>query len=184
MRSSHEARLILPVGPRDHLIGPEDAPVSLVEYGDYQCPYCRAAHPIVLELLHRMRDEIAFCFRHFPITTIHPFAEVAAEAAEAAGAQGDFWTMHDWIYQNQKTIAPDDLRRAARLLGLDGERFDTDLASHRLAPRVREDFLSGVRSGVNGTPTFFIDGVRHDGGWDLESLADAIREAAGTHARR
>jgi protein-disulfide isomerase len=184
MRSSHHARLTVPLGPRDHRIGPTDAPVTLVEYGDYQCPYCRAAHPIVLALIDRMEDQLAFAFRHFPITTIHPFAEIAAEAAEAAGAQGEFWAMHDWIYQNQETIAPDDLRAAARLLGLDGEQFDADLLSHRFAPRVREDFLSGVRSGVNGTPTFFINGIRHDGGWDLESLAEAVGAAAESRARR
>jgi protein-disulfide isomerase len=183
-QSSYEARLSHPVGPRDHVIGPTDAPVTLVEYGDYECPYCRAAHVIVLALLDRMESEIAFCFRHFPITTLHPFAEVAAEAAEAAGVQGKFWAMHDWIYENQETIGPDDLRRAARLLGLDGERFDADLASQRFASRVREDFLGGVRSGVNGTPTFFVNGVRHDGRWDLESLEEAVDLAAAEHAHR
>jgi protein-disulfide isomerase len=117
-------------------------------------------------------------FRHFPITTLHPLAETAAEAAEAAGAQGKFWPMHDWIYEHQDTLALDDLLAAATRLGLDAEAFAADVAGHRHERKIREDFMSGVRSGVNGTPTFFVNGVRHDGGYDLDSLLDAIGAAA------
>jgi protein-disulfide isomerase len=176
--SYHPPRLVLPVGPRDHVRGPEDAAVTLVEYGDYQCPYCGAAHPAVKELLELEPDTVRFVFRHFPITTLHPLAETAAEAAEAAGAQGKFWPMHDWIYEHQDRLALDDLLAAAMRLGLDAEAFAADVAGHRHERKIREDFMSGVRSGVNGTPTFFINGVRHDGGYDLDSLLDAIGAAA------
>jgi protein-disulfide isomerase len=170
--------VVLPVGRRDHVRGPEDAAVTLVEYGDYQCPYCGAAHPAVKELLELEPDTVRFVFRHFPITTLHPLAETAAEAAEAAGAQGRFWPMHDWIYEHQDRLALDDLLAAATRLGLDAEAFAVDVAGHRHERKIREDFMSGVRSGVNGTPTFFVNGVRHDGGYDLDSLLDAIGAAA------
>jgi protein-disulfide isomerase len=177
-RTYHAPRLILPVGPRDHIRGPKGAPVTLVEYGDYQCPFCGAAHPVVKEILALETNTVRFVFRHFPITTLHPFAEPAAEAAEAAGAQGKFWQMHDWIFEHQDAIAPDDLVEAAAGLGLDVERFAGDVAEHRYERKIREDFMSGVRSGVNGTPTFFINAVRHDGGFDPRSLLDAIEAAA------
>ena len=157
--------------------GPLDAPVTLVEYGDYQCPYCGLADPIVGEVREAIGTDLRFVFRHFPITTIHPFAEIAAEAAEAAGAHDGFWEMHDWIFDHQDRLTPDDLREAALALGLDIDRFDADLAGRRYAQRVRDDFLSGVRSGVNGTPTFFVNGVRHDGDFDLDSLLAAVRSA-------
>jgi protein-disulfide isomerase len=156
--------------------GDLDAPITLVEYGDYQCPFCGAAHPVTKELLRVER--VRFVFRHFPITTLHPFAEPAAEAAEAAAAQGKFWQMHDWIYEHQQTIAPEDLLEAAARLGLDANRFAGDLTEHRHEKKIRDDFMSGVRSGVNGTPTFFINGVRHDGGFSLEELLEAIQTAA------
>jgi protein-disulfide isomerase len=177
-RSHHAPRLTLPVGPRDHIRGPKAAPVTLVEYGDYQCPFCGAAHPVVNEILDLEPNGVRFVFRHFPLTTIHPLAEPAAEAAEAAGAQGKFWQMHDWIYEHQDTMAPDDLLAAAADLGLDLTRFSSDVMGHRHEQKIREDFMSGVRSGVNGTPTFFINGVRHDGGYDLDALLGAIEVAA------
>jgi protein-disulfide isomerase len=170
------------VSARDHVLGPEDAPVTLVEYGDFQCPYCGMAYPIVQAVREEMGDDLRFAFRHFPITTIHPYAEGAAEAAEAAGAQGQFWEMHDWLFEHQDSLAPNDIVKAASLLELDVDRFVADLAQHRFAPRVREDFMSGVRSGVNGTPTFFINGLRHDGEWDFESLLAALQQAAGVRA--
>jgi len=181
-RTVHEPRLAPPVSARDHVIGPEDAPVTLVEYGDYQCPYCGMAYPIVNAVREEMGDDLRFVFRHFPITTIHPYAEGAAEAAEAAGAQGQFWEMHDWLFEHQDSLAPSDIVKAAGLLELDVDRFVADLTQHRFAPRVREDFMSGVRSGVNGTPTFFINGLRHDGEWDFDSLLAALRQAAGVRA--
>jgi protein-disulfide isomerase len=177
-QSYHPPQLSLPVGPRDHIRGPKDAPVTIVEYGDYQCPYCGEAHPIVKSLLDLEPNAIRFVFRNFPITSIHPQAETAAEAAEAAGAQGKFWEMHDWIYEHQRKMAPDDLAAAAAKLGLDADRFAAEMSSHAHEKRIREDFMSGVRSGVNGTPTFFINGARHDGGYQLEELLAAIEAAS------
>jgi protein-disulfide isomerase len=177
-QSYHPPQLALPVGSRDHIRGPQDAPVTLVEYGDYQCPYCGEAYPIMKSLLDLEPNAIRFVFRNFPITTIHPLAETAAEAAEAAGAQGKFWQTHDWIYEHQDTIAPDDLVAAAAPLGLDVNRVAADMTARRHEKKIREDFMSGVRSGVNGTPTFFINGVRHDGGYQLEELLAAIEAAS------
>jgi protein-disulfide isomerase len=163
---------------RDHIQGPADAAVTLVEYGDYECPYCGAAYPIVKELQARMGDGLKFVFRNFPITTSHPHAEQAAEAAEAAAAQGRFWEMHDLLYENQRRLRDQDLHAYAEQLGLDVEQFDKDLAEHVHASRVREDFMSGVRSGVNGTPSFYVNGSRHDDSYDLETLLAALERAA------
>jgi protein-disulfide isomerase len=180
MRTSFEALLTLPVSnDRDHIQGPSDAPVTLVEYGDYQCPYCGAAYPIIKEVQARMGERLRFVFRNFPITTAHPQAEQAAEAAEAAGAQDRFWPMHDLLYENQRHLADEDLVRYAGQLGLDVDAFGHDLAEHVHAARVREDFMSGARSGVNGTPTFYINGVRHDDSYDVDTLLAALNRAAG-----
>jgi protein-disulfide isomerase len=163
---------------RDHVQGAADAAVTLVEYGDYECPYCGAAYPIVKEIQARMGDRLRFVFRNFPITTSHPHAEQAAESAEAAAAQERFWEMHDLLYENQRRLEDDDLRAYAEQLGLDVERFGSELAEHVHAARVREDFMSGVRSGVNGTPTFYVNGARHDDSYELEILLDAVERAA------
>jgi protein-disulfide isomerase len=174
-----DAALTTPVAEdRDHIQGPADAAVTLVQYGDYECPYCGAAYPIIREVQARMRERLRFVFRNFPITTSHPHAEQAAEAAEAAAVQDRFWEMHDLLYENQKRLRDDDLHAYAEKLGLDVELFDAELAEHVHAARVREDFMSGVRSGVNGTPTFYIDGVRHDDSYDLETLLGALERAA------
>jgi protein-disulfide isomerase len=174
-----EAMLTLPISPgRDHIRGPVDAPVTLLEYGDYECPYCGLAHPIVRAVEQEMAGALRFVFRHFPLTTVHPHAELAAEAAEAAGAQRKFWAMHDMLYENQQQLDPPRLLVYAETLGLDLKRFGSDLGQHVHASKVREDFLSGVRSGVNGTPSFFINGVRHDGPWDFATLLAAVRQAA------
>ena len=179
MRTQFAAELVVPVSEeRDHVQGPASAPVTLVEYGDYECPYCGAAYPIVKELQARVGDQLRFVFRNFPISTSHPHAEQAAEAAEAAAAQGSFWEMHDHLYEHQRRLEDDDLRAYAAELGLDVDRFSAELADHTHADRVREDFMSGVRSGVNGTPTFYVNGLRHDGSYELESLLDAIGQAA------
>jgi protein-disulfide isomerase len=170
--------LTVPVGDRDHIQGPSDAPVILVEYGDYECPFCGKAYPMIKGIQQRMGDRLCFVFRNFPISTSHPHAVRAAEAAEAAGAQGKFWEMHDVIYENQQTLEDDDLRTFAEQLGLDMERFDRDMDSRRHAERVRHDFMSGVRSGVNGTPTFFLNGVRYDDRWDQGNLLRAVQQAA------
>jgi protein-disulfide isomerase len=170
--------LTVPVNDRDHIQGPSDAPVTLVEYGDYECPFCGKAYPMIKGIQQRMGDSLCFVFRNFPISTSHPHAVRAAEAAEAAGAQGKFWEMHDVIYENQQTLEDDDLRTFAEQLGLDMERFDRDMDSRRHAERVRHDFMSGVRSGVNGTPTFFLNGVRYDDRWDQGNLLRAVQQAA------
>jgi protein-disulfide isomerase len=175
-----EAVLVLPVSPaRDHIRGPIDAPVTLLEYGDYECPYCGAAHGIVHAIRARMGDQLRFVYRHFPLTTMHPHAEPAAEAAEAAGSQGRFWPMHDLLFENQQQLAAPHLLAYARTLGLDLARFSSELAEHVHHPKVRADFMSGVRSGVNGTPTFYINGRRHDGPWDAGNLLAALQRAAG-----
>ena len=171
------AHLSPPVTERDHVRGPDTASVTLVEYGDYECPYCRMAHGIVQQVEEVLGDRLRFVFRHFPLTQAHPHAELAAEAAEAAGAQGRFWEMHDTLYQNQEHLEAPALVRYAAAIGLDLPRFEGDLVERAFAPRVREHFLSGVHSGVNGTPTFFINGIRHDGPWDAPSLLAALREA-------
>ena len=171
-----EAVLTMPVTEgRDHIQGPADAAVTLVEYGDYECPYCGAAYPIIKEVQARMGERLRFVFRNFPITTSHPHAEQAAEAAEAAATQGRFWQMHDLLYENQRRLRDQDLRAHAERLGLEVERFDKELAQHVHAARVHEDFMSGVRSGVNGTPTFYINGTRHDDSYDIETLLAALQ---------
>ena len=177
--SQWEASLTVPVSEeRDHIQGPADAPVTLVEYGDYQCPYCGAAHPIVKEVLGRMGEQLRFVFRNFPITTSHPRAEHAAEAAEAAGAQGQFWPMHDLLLENQAQLDDTHLRQYAERIGLDVDAFEHDLTEHTQTPRVREDFMSGVRSGVNGTPSFYVNDVRYDDSYDIDTLVAALERAA------
>jgi protein-disulfide isomerase len=170
-------RLVLPVSARDHSQGPADAPVTLVEYGDFECPYCGAAQPIVQAVQQRLDDRLRFVFRNFPLSQAHPHAEHAAEAAEAAGAQGRFWEMHDTLFEQQRALDDDHLLQHAAALGLDTEVFEREMTEHRYAARVREDFLSGVRSGVNGTPTFFINGLRHDDSYDRDTLLAAIERA-------
>ena len=178
------AKLAVPVSEnRDHIKGPRTAPVTLVEYGDYECPFCGQAHYVVKDLERRAGNLIRFAFRNFPLTTIHPHAERAAEAAEAAGAQGRFWEMHDCLFENQHALEDEDLLGYAALVGLDIPRFVRDLREGRYLNRIREDFLSGARSGVNGTPTFFINGVRHDGPWDLVTLMTTIDDAVSGRRR-
>ena len=173
--STTSPRLTVPLNERDHVIGAETAPVTVVEYGDYECPYCGAAHPVTKALQQALGDNLRFAYRHFPLSQIHPHSYQAAEAAEAAGAQDRFWEMHDMLFENQGRLTSQDLLAYAGALGLELEPFAEDLAEHRHAPKIREDFLSGVRSGVNGTPTFFINGVRHGGGYDLASMLEAVR---------
>jgi protein-disulfide isomerase len=173
------AKLAVPVSEeRDHIRGPLASPVTLVEYGDYECPFCGQAYYVVKELERRAGNLMRFVFRNFPLTTVHPHAERAVEAAEAAGAQGKFWEMHDCLYENQQALEDEDLLEYAALVGLDIPRFVREMREGRYLSRMREDFLSGARSGVNGTPTFFINGLRHDGPWDLATLTAAIEAAA------
>jgi protein-disulfide isomerase len=170
----HQPVLTVPINDHDHIIGSHDATMTLVEYGDYQCPYCGAAHPSVKEVLRVLGDDLLFAFRHFPLSQIHQYAFQAAEAAEAAGAQDRFWQMHDLLFTHQDRLATPDLIGYAGALGLDVQRFVSDLESHRHAERIREHFMSGVRSGVNGTPTFFVNGIRHNGSYDPDSLLEAL----------
>jgi protein-disulfide isomerase len=159
-----------PVTERDHTAGSEDAPVTLVEYGDYECPYCGMAYPIVKAAQRQLGDRLRFVFRNFPLREIHPHAQHAAEAAESAGAQRKYWEMHDTIFEHQHALEDDDLVRYAKSIGIDADRVAQDLANGTYAKHVRGDFRSGVRSGVNGTPTFFINGDRYEGPW-----ADEVR---------
>jgi protein-disulfide isomerase len=175
MTDNDVARLSLPVTDRDHVQGAMRAVLTLVEYGDYQCPHCGRAYPIVKEVQRRLGSQLRFVFRNFPLAQIHPHAQHAAEAAEAAAVHGRFWEMHDALFEHQGALDDRHLAQYAESVGLDRERFLQDLTSHTYAPRVREDFLSGVKSGVNGTPTFFINGIRHDDGWDVETLTQALQ---------
>lgn len=177
MRTHFAPRLVLPVGERDHIRGSASAPVTLVEYGDYQCPYCGMANPIVDEIRRELGDGLRFVFRNFPLTEVHPHAEHAAEIAEAAGAHHKFWEMHDILYAHQDALDDHHLAEYAASLGLPASEVSRALGQHAYSDRVREDFMSGVRSGVNGTPTFFINGVRHDGSFERDTLLAAIAEA-------
>jgi protein-disulfide isomerase len=161
-----KSKLTLPVANRDHIQGPIDAPVALLEYGDYECPACGQAYPIVKAIQKRMGNRLCFAFRNFPLTNMHPYAEHAAEAAEAAGAQGRFWEMHDLLFENQDELGDENLARYASALGLDASHLIKEILAGAYTDRVREDFQSGARGGVNGTPTFFLNGVRFEGGPD------------------
>ena len=171
------AVLAVPVGGDDHSQGPADAAVTLVEYGDFECPHCRRAYPIVKEVQRRLGPRLRFVFRNFPLKEVHVHAEHAAEVAEAAGAQGKFWVMHDRLFERQFALEDDNLIEYAAELGLDAARVARELAAHIYKAQVRDDFMSGVRSGVNGTPTFFINGVRYDASWDADPLAAALEAA-------
>ena len=166
--------LTLPDPERDHIYGSANESIKLLEYGDYECPFCAEAQPIIKEIQRRLGDDLLFAFRNFPLTNIHPYAEHAAEAAEAAGAQGTFWGMHDILFENQTALDDEDLAAYAAELGLDETRLIREVTSGVYTPRIREDFKSGVRAGVNGTPTFFINGERYDGARDLKHLLNAL----------
>ena len=186
MSSEDTPKLTLQVNEtRDHVQGSPAAKVTLVEYGDYQCPYCGEAYPIIKKIQKRFGSDLRFVFRNFPITEAHPFAENGAEIAEAAGAQGKFWEMHDHLYENQQSLSNVDFfsRYASEKLGLDGKRLKNEVLTRTYTPRIKEDFMSGVRSGVNGTPTFFVNDYRHNGSYDYEVLEEAIEVAMGTKKR-
>ena len=164
---------------RDHVRGPASAPVTLVEYGDYECPYCGQAEVVIRQLLEEFGDELRYVWRHLPLNDVHPNAQMAAEAAEAANAQGMFWPMHDKLLVTQHELTLRDLKRNAEELGLDVERFANDLRSREYNERVSEDVTSADSSGVAGTPSFFINGLRHQGAYDLDTLTKAVRTARG-----
>ncbi len=167
-----------PVSHRDHVIGPHEAPVTLVEYGDYECPHCGKAFPVLEEIRLAMRDSLRFAYRHFPISLGHTQAQMAAEAAEAAGAQGRFWEMHTKLFTNQDAQDQLSLERYAIEVGLDVARFHMDLATRAHRQRVLEDIASGEESGVTWTPTFFINDVRFGYAPNLDGLLEALRTAA------
>ena len=177
------AVLKVPVTQNDHIQGNNDAPVTLVEYGDYQCPFCARAYHIVNELQKDYGPQLRFVFRNFPLSEIHPLAEPAAEVAEFAGAHGRFWEMHDSLYENQGTLGLPLFVELADHLSLPETGLRRSLADHQLSAKIRADFLGGVRSGVNGTPTFFINGVRHEGSYEYEELAADIDASAARQSK-
>ena len=177
------SKLTPAVNDKDHSHGEANATITLVEYGDYECPHCGHAYPIIKKLQERMGARLRFVFRNFPLANMHEHAMHAAEAAEAAGAQGKFWEMHDLLFENQNCLEDQSLKKYASDLNLDVVAFVHDLASHSYRERVQQDFSSGVRSGVNGTPTFFINGTRYDGSGELKDLLRAMDAALNaTHA--
>jgi protein-disulfide isomerase len=169
--------LRFPIDESDHVTGSADAPVTFVEYGDYQCPHCQAAQPVVAGLVRHYSGDLRFAFRHFPLVTIHPFAKPAAETAEFAGSRGRFWEMHEALFANGQHLSLPTLLVLADQLGLGAAALRDALSTGRFSPKVEHDFATGVRSGVNGTPCFFINGHRFDGGYDAMSLARAIDSA-------
>ncbi len=173
------SRLRPPVDGRDHRAGSDAAAVTLVEFGDYECPFCVQAHRVVKALQKRLGAQLRFVFRNFPLAAAHPHALLAAEAAESADAAGHFWPMHDLLFEHPGALEPPDLMEYAARLGLDLDVFESDLRAQRFRDKLQADLRSGAISGVNGTPTFFINGQRHDGGHDFDSMWSAIAGAMG-----
>jgi protein-disulfide isomerase len=173
---TESASLTPPVSGRDHVQGRPEAAVTLVEYGDYQCPYCGAAHAVIKALQRDLGRNLRLVFRNFPLTQAHAYAMVAAEAAEAAAFQGRFWEMHDFIYEHQDDLEPDVLPAWAEQVGLDLDEFGIALRQAAITTRIKEDRMSGIRSGVNGAPCFFVNGTRHDGAADYDLLRAALEE--------
>src|ERR1700686_782003 len=179
-----DGRLTPPVTARDHVAGPDDAPVTLVEYGDYECPHCGMAYPIVKRAQQGLGSQLRFVFRNFPLAESHPHARLAAQAAEAAAAQGRFWEMHDMLFEHQDALEAQDLVGYAKSIGIATVQFARDLETGAYAKRVRDDFRNGVRSGVNGTPTFFVNGTRYDVSWANEkAFIHTLREAVQQSSR-
>jgi protein-disulfide isomerase len=168
------AELRFPINEFDHVLGQATAPVTLVEYGDYQCPHCQAAQPHIEVVLREFGRDLRFAYRHFPLATVHPMARPAAEAAEFAGAHGRFWQMHSALFANGARLSDAVILALAAQLALDPAELRAALVQGIYAPKVEADFAGGVRSGVNGTPCFFINGRRHDGSWDARTLSAAI----------
>jgi protein-disulfide isomerase len=174
MDSTELSRLLLPIRASDHVHGPEDAPYTLVEYGDYECPDCGHLYAVLRDLQSDISSRLRIVFRHYPLSGIHPHAQLAAEAAEAAAAQGKFWEMHSRLFEQQAALGTKDLIRYAKELTLDVERFRNELKNHTHAQRVRADFVAGVQNGVYGTPGLFLNGVRYDDAWDGGSLRSRL----------
>lgn len=164
------AKLKVPVGKGDHIQGDLNAPVMLVEYGDFECPNCGEAYPICKRIQEELSGKICFVFRHFPLKELHSHAFSAACSAEAAGKQKKFWEMHDMLFENQEELHDEDLLGYASKLDLNMNKFMKDMKSAGVAKKVHDDFMGGVRSGVNGTPTFYINGVRYDDSYNYDTL--------------
>ncbi len=177
---AQRTHLAVPVSERDHIQGPDTATVTLVQYGDYECPYTRRSTWVVQAIQQQLGDQLRFVYRNFPLTEIHPHALHTAFAAEAADAQGKFWEMHNYIFHHQHTLEDADLEQFAGAVGLDMQRFAQDMAQRPFARRIEEDFQSGSRSGVRGTPTFFINGVLYPGSWEQDALLAALKEAGAS----
>lgn len=169
-------RLKVPIGRGDHIQGELNAPVKLVEYGDFQCPNCGEAYPIVKKVQEEMGNKLCLVFRNFPLKELHEHAFSAALAAEAAGKQNKFWEMHDMLFENQDSLNDEDLLRYALSLDLNMRRFTKDMKSAETAKDVRDDFSGGVRSGVNGTPTFYINDIRYDGSYDYDTILKVLEK--------
>jgi protein-disulfide isomerase len=167
-------KLSVPVSPLDHHQGSLDAPCTLVEYGDYQCPSCGMAYPLVKRVQKHFGKRLSFVFRNFPLTQMHQYAEAAAETAEFAGAHNKFWEMHDLLFENQTQLSAELFVELAQQLHLAPAQLRHALEKNEFLPRIKQDFSGGVRSGVNGTPTFFINGQRLDGGYDFNAIVDAV----------
>ena len=183
MAVGENAKLTKPISEHDHIRGPEDTQVILVEYGDYECPHCRQVNDIRRELRVRLGDKYRYVYRHFPIRRAHTHAQIAAEAAEAASAQGKFWEMHNLLFKHQGELDQTRILQYAAEIDLDFDRFERELTERVYADRVSDDLKSGIASGVHGTPTFFINGIRYDGPWDLESLMAEIQKPIGVQVR-
>lgn len=173
------SELTIPVHDRDQATGPLSAPLVVVEYGDYECPHCRAAFPVMRRLREIFGDALTLVYRHFPLTSVHPHAQRAAETAAWAAQLGRFWDMHDYLYTHQDQLDDRGLVAAARALGLDPAALQAAWASYALIPRIKEDFLGGIQSGVTGTPKLFLNGRRYDGAVTEAALAAALRSAQG-----
>ena len=171
-------KLVIPISAHDHGLGPVDAQLTLLQYGDFQCPHCAHAHPTVMEIARELSDSLRYVFRHFPLRDVHPQAQRAAEAAEAAANQGRFWEMASLLYENQENLDDSSLIRYAKKANLDVGRFKKDLSSGVHSARVRSDWLGGIRSGVQGTPTIFINGEQYQGRLELGSLVGALLKAS------
>jgi protein-disulfide isomerase len=159
----------------DHIRGSINAPITLVEYGDYECPYTGMAYIVVKEIMKQFGDKIYFVFRDFPLNDIHPHAQHAAEAAEAAAAQDKFWQMHDYLFEHQKVLDDDHLLEYAQKVGLDTDKFKKEMSGHIYAPLINKSIKNGIDSGVEGTPTFFINGVRYEDSWDLDTFSNVLK---------
>jgi protein-disulfide isomerase len=177
---TQRTRLVIPVSKRDHRQGPDTAAVMLVQYGDYECPYTRRSTGVVQAIQQQLGEQLRFIYRNFPLTEIHPHALHAALAAEAAAAQGKFWEMHDYIFHHQHALEDADLAEFAEAVGLDLQQYTRDMAERRALARIEEDVEGGERSGVQGTPTFFINGILYRGSWEHEALLDALQAASRT----